>query len=206
MVMVWWLVERVQDHVEQKRDAERRAEILALRQRYVGIRSDVPGAHEMLGDALRQAGHAQEAVAAYEKAKTLFPTVAAGQHLDAKIRLARLEIAETTNPEFFRQTLATRESICRRCGLLCPASEENCTQCGTPLLVSGFFETLTKGKRMRGDLIRELWPIAAKTAVILIAIGTASFLSPEVKICLLVATVIVVPFTVLKQIGDPTLE
>ena len=205
VVGVWWLVEHLQRLSEERRDTQRRQQILALRQRYVGVRPRDPIAQAMLGDALRQAGHAQAALAAYTEAEQLFAGDPARADLVNKKRLVALEVAEALQPSQFRQTLQTRESICRRCGGLNLPQLRECTHCGAALLVEGFWETAVKGGTMRGDLVRSLWPLVLKTALVLLAVACASFLPLEIRGAVLIATIIVVPIVTLRQLGNPSL-
>ncbi len=205
VVLTWWIVERVHRQNEHVRETRRRAEVLALRRQYVGLRPDDPVAQEKLGDALRQAGHPDAAIAAYAAAERLHEGGTAGVNLASKIRLTRLDVTEKTRPEVLGQTLTTRESVCPRCGKLNLPHLESCDHCGAALLVSGFWEMATRGGKMRGELLREIGPLLAKFALLLVAIGFATFLPDEVRFATLIAAVTVVPFAVLKQLGDPTL-
>lgn len=206
IVLVWWGVERLQLHQEHALEARRRERVLTLRQRYVGLRPDDPVAQERLGDALREAGYPAEAIQAFATAERLHSGSPAGADLASKIRLTRLELTERTRPEQLGQTLQTRESVCRRCGTLNLPHNEACSHCGAALLVSGFWETATKGGKMRGELMREVWPLLAKAALVVAAIACASFLRYEVRMAVLIAAVIVVPFAVLRQLGNPTID
>lgn len=206
IVLVWWGVERVQFHKEQTGDTRRREEILALRQKYVGLRPNDPVAQELFGDALRQASYPEEAIKAYATAERLHAGSAAGVNLASKIRLTRLDVTESAHPERLGQTLTTRESVCPRCGSLSLPECESCAHCGAALLVSGFWETAGRGGKMRGELFREIWPLLAKFTLILIAIACATFLPEEARFATLIAAIIVIPFALLKQLGDPTLS
>lgn len=205
-MLVWWGIEQLQHRQEERREKERQTQILALRQRYVGLRPDDPTAQELLGDALRQAGFPQEALAALCVAERLHDGASAGAHLASKIRLTRLELTERSRPEQLQQTLQTRETICRRCGTLNLPGHEACTHCGAALLVNGFWETATRGGKMRADLLREVWPLSVKGLVVIVAIACANFLPDEIRFATLIAAIIVVPIVVLRQLGDPTLE
>ena len=206
LVFVWWTVERLQLHKEQAGETRRREEILALRQKYVGLRPDDPVAQELFGDALRQAGYSHEAIQAFSTAERLHVGSPAGVNLASKIRLTRLDLMEKVNPERLGQTLQTRESVCRRCGKLNLPHQESCEHCGAALLVSGFWETVGRGGKMRGELLREIWPLLAKFALILTAVACATFLPDEMRFAILIATLLVIPFALLRQLGDPTLS
>ena len=205
LVLVWWIVERLQRQREDTQENRRRAEVLALRQKYVGLRPDDPVAQERFGDALREASYPAEAIAAYAAAERLHAGSANGANLASKIRLTRLDVTERHNPEQLGQTLTTRESVCPRCGKLNLPQRATCDHCGAALLVHGFWETATRGGKMRGDLLREVWPLLAKFTLLIVAIACATFLPDEVRFATLIAAIIVVPFVVLKQVGDPTL-
>lgn len=204
-VVAWSLVELLQKRAEERRDDQRRQQILALRQRYVGARPSDPVAQTMLGDALRQAGHPQAALEAYTQAEILFGSDPGRLELAHKKRLVALEVAESATPEQFNQTLQTRESVCRRCGGLNLPQHKECQHCGAALLVEGFWETAAKGGKLRGELVRELWPLAAKALLVSVAVACASFLPLEVRGAVLIATIIVVPIAGLRQLGNPTL-
>jgi ribosomal protein L40E len=206
LVLIWWAVEWFQGRREEQQETARRARVLALRQQYVGLRPDDPVAQEKLGDALREAGFPEEAIAAYSTAERLHAGKPTGANLASKIRLTRLAASEKARPELSRQTLQTRESVCRRCGTLNLPTVEVCAHCGAALLVSGFWETTTRGGKMRGELLREVWPLLGKAALVMLSVACASFLPWEVRGAVLIAAVIVVPIVMLKQLGDPTLE
>lgn len=159
----------------------------------------------MLGEALRQAGHAQAALEAYTEAERLFAGNPAGAELAQKKRLVALDLAEQTSPERFQQTLQTRESVCRRCGGLNLPQCTECQHCGAALLVEGFWETVSAKGKMRGELVRELWPLAVKTGLVLVAVACASALPLEIRGAVLISTIIVVPIVALRRLGNPSL-
>jgi len=205
LVVVWWLVEVLQRHTEHAREETRRKEVLALRQRYVGMRPNDPAAQTLLGDALRQAGYPEAALQAYTEAEKLYAGAAAGADLAQKKRLTALDIDVKASPEKFGQTLQTRESVCRRCGALNLPNLQECAQCGAALLVEGFWETAAPGGKMRGDLLREVWPMVGKAALVIAAAVCATFLPWEIRGAVLIATILVVPFVWLRNFGNPSL-
>lgn len=205
VVVGWWLVETLLRHGEHVREENRRKEVLALRQRYVGMRPNDPAAQTMLGDALRQAGHPEAALQAYTEAEKLYAGAAAGADLAQKKRLTALDIDVRKSPEKFGQTLQTRESVCRRCGALNLPNLQECAHCGAALLVEGFWETAAPGGKMRGDLLKEVLPIVGKTVLVMIATVCATFLPWEIRGAVLIATILVVPFAWLRNVGNPSL-
>lgn len=205
LVLAWWLIELLQHHNEHAREEKRRQEILKLRQRYVGARPQDPAAQTMLGDALRQAGYPEAAIEAYSEAEKLYGGAAAGADLAQKKRLTALDIEVKTRPEKFGHTLQTRESVCRRCGALNLPNLKECAHCGAALLVEGFWETAAPGGKMRGDLLKEVWPIVGKTALVMVATAAATFLPWEIRGAVLIATIIVVPLMWLRSVGNPSL-
>jgi|GEM_PF-6108325 hypothetical protein len=59
------------DWLMWKRDEARLEERVSLRRQYLSVASDSPSAWEAYGDALRRAGHTEEAIQAYEEALLL---------------------------------------------------------------------------------------------------------------------------------------
>ncbi|MGC4044529.1 MAG: hypothetical protein QM758_12110, partial [Armatimonas sp.] len=92
LVWIGWLgYDLWETRAEPRREQKRLAEVVAFRQRYMGLTGgNDPSAHESFGDALRSAGHAREALAAYEQALALGSE---SPGLEVKIRLTKLDMA-----------------------------------------------------------------------------------------------------------------
>ena len=188
---------------EERQDMVRRHEILELRERYVGKRPNDPFAWEMLGDAYKQADLTREALDAWEEAVRVNAgriDVLSGD-IGQKVRLAELALREEEDPASLRQTARTREQVCRRCGNLSAPDAEICDACGAPMLVDGIFDAA------RHPLLRaEVWSEARPwlTKLIALCLGTllAAWMPIEVRATLAIATIVVVPFWMLRRFGQ----
>jgi tetratricopeptide (TPR) repeat protein len=207
---VWMLWDYGRDRLEHRREHQRRTHKATLRREHLARNPDSPAAYEMLGDAMREAGEIEEAVACYEEAREISARTAPGQEagsgwipgggLENKLRLARFELAERSDPAEYGQTLATRPQICRTCGGLSGPQDHACAHCGTNLPVDGFWDTLRR-RGLRQDILRETLDMLAKFAVVVVVVVTGSWMPLEIRGALLISAVIVLPFRLLKRIG-----
>lgn len=207
IVAVWAVLSALRnggEHTDRKEQARRRAK--ADERRAVAERlPDSASAREGYGDALREAGDIEGAIAAYEAALRLAGAQnggglgqVAGSGLEGKLRLARFEL--THDPVAEGMTVASRQQVCRRCGNLNGPRDRKCTTCGDSLPVDSYFDTLRRGDH-RAAILRETAESLAMLAVVTIALAFASGLPLEVKGVLLLSTVIVLVWKGLRRVG-----
>lgn len=203
LVWVIWLAHDLwETRTEPKREAARLAEIVALRRRYVGLNQNEadPSAQELLGDALRSAGHAREALEAFEKALSLGSE---SPGLEVKIRLTKLELAQNARPGDFGMTLTTREIVCGTCGNLSPPKTRECPHCARPLPVDSMRDVLRHGP-LRALVLSDTKALIVQLLVIAIAIGCAFALpDPTMTASILLAALVVGLFLALRRLGNP---
>ncbi len=211
LVVAWlarpYLLERQQ---ERQEDA-RRDEKVELRRAMVARMPESPSAHEALGDALRAAGKVHAAIASYKTALEWQERAAqsgqntgegaAGMGLEQKLRLARLEADQTHHAARHGLTLHTRQQICRRCGDLNGPQERHCRTCNNPLPADHLLETWQRDEH-RHRIVRESAETFAMILIVLVAVLFASALPIEVQCCVIISTVTVLLFRMLKRIGD----
>ena len=197
---------------ERRREAARLAEIVAIRRRYVGMASGDPGAYESLGDALRSAGHAREALDAFESASKLAENAPqglssngwlAGSGLESKLRLIRLEIAQEANPAGFGLTMATREIVCPLCRNLSPPKTLECWNCGHALPVDSLADAWTHlpfRKQVLTDATGFFWKVLI---VGIVLACTLAIPEPAVQAATILAAAIVLAALFLKRLGNP---
>ena len=197
---------------ERRRDEQRLAEIVDFRRRYVGLTVDDPVAHESLGDALRGAGHARAALEAFLEAERLAILAHRGAPdagpldgfgLQSKIRLTRLEIAQSERPGDFGLTMATRDVVCPRCKNLAPPKILDCPTCGHPMPTDTMAEAWNHTS-FRMGMLTNAQNLFWKVMLLGVAIGCALAIpDPLLKATTLTAAVFVLAFLLLKRIGDP---
>lgn len=182
-----------------------RAEKVQMRRDAMERLPDLPSTHEHLGDALREAGDVAGAIVEYDAALALTKpsgdTLVVSTGLETKRRLAALELDQEQHPERHGLTLRTRQSLCRTCGTVAGPDERDCPSCGAPMPVNTFLDTLQHNV-IREDILRTLKETLAIVAVVVVAVCFMSFLSIEVRCCLVIAAIIVVPLRLLKSITD----
>ena len=208
-VVVWVAWDYFADRGVDKREGARRNEKVETRRAILARMPDSAPAQEALGDALREAGQPEEAVACYRKALEIDAQVAqtapgsfgaySGTGLASKLRLTEQEAARGGQAAY-GETLATRQQVCRQCGALNPPQERACTNCGFLLPVDGFFDTL-RGDAMRGQIVREVAETAAMLLIVLLALWVFSALPLEVKGTLSISAMIVLTWRFLRRIG-----
>lgn len=202
MVWVVWLGHDLwETKAEPRREAKRLAEVVAFRQRYMGVTGgNDPSAHESLGDALKSAGHSREALAAFEQALALGSQ---SSGLEVKIRLMKLDIAQSADPKGFGMTMATRDIICPVCRNLAPAGTLECSHCGAHLPVDTLKDAWSHGP-FRRLLLKDARSTALQWFLICLAAACA-FAMPDMAMTasILLATLGVVLFLLLRRLGDP---
>jgi ribosomal protein L40E len=208
VVALWFAYDVLSDRFADRRERDRQKEIIDLRRRVLGIAPESPAAFEKLGDALREAGHAAEALACYEEAQEMTARLPAetltgagligGSGLDNKIRLTRFELAH--DPAAHGETIRTRQQVCRRCGNLSSYHARNCETCGEPLPVDSFLDSLRRAD-IRKPILRETATTVSMFAIVLVAVLFASWMPLEVKGVLLIATAAVLAWKFLRTVG-----
>lgn len=197
---------------ERRREEQRLREIVDFRRRYVGLTANDPVAHESLGDALRTAGHARAALDAFLEAERLASVAHRGSPevgpldgfgLQSKIRLTRLEIAQTERPEAFGMTMATRDVICPRCKNLAPPKILDCPTCGHPMPTDTMAEAWNHGS-FRLGMLTDAKNLFWKVMLLGVAIGCALAIpDPMLKFATIISALFVLTVLLLKKIGDP---
>ena len=197
---------------ERRREAQRLAEIVDFRRRYVGLTVDDPVAYESFGDALRSAGHPRAALDAFQEAQRLGEIAAKGKPesgpldgfgIESKIRLTRLEIVQNERPEAFGMTMETRDVICPRCKNLSPPKILDCPHCGGPMPTDTMTEAWNH-TNFRLNLLTDTRHFFVKVMVLGVAIGCALAIPDALlKAATITAAVFVLAFFILKRIGDP---
>jgi hypothetical protein len=203
-------VDMFRDYLAEKRERDRRAHKAALRRQFLSRSPDSPAAFELLGDALREADDPQEAMRCYEKALELAANsppgsatgagLFAGSGVETKLRLARLEFAETVDPASLGHTMRTRQQICRTCGFLGQAGERDCGQCGAPLPVDTMADAWNHDV-MRKSIVSESIQAGIMILIVVVCLFVASWMSIEARGCIGIAAIIVIPIRLLKKIG-----
>ncbi len=196
------------DYWGERSEEKRRVQKVELRRQYVGGNTDSPSAFEGLGDAMREAGMLEEAIAAYQIAKELiekggknqgggyFP----GAGLDSKLRITQVELAQERSPELYESTMRTRPPICSKCGHLGMPFDRDCQTCGAPLPVDSFFDTW-KHKGIRNSIIRDTGQMVAGLCIVWAAMLIVDSLPDLMRLSVSVAAVFVIPLRLLKRVG-----
>ena len=208
-VALWIAWPYLADRRTDRREDARLMEKVEMRRSALARAPESASAQEALGDALRDAGRLDEAIACYQKAQEMETragqagdTIAAalgGTGLENKLRVSRLEAAEQAQT-VYGNTLATRQQVCRRCGALNEPSERACTTCGDLLPVDSVLDTV-RGDAMRGQIVRESIELVTMVFVVLVALLITSILPLEVKGVLGVSATGVLLWRFLRRIG-----
>ena len=209
-VVLWIAWSHLQDRQTDRRHATRTTEKIVQRQTLLQRMPESPSAHEALGDALREAGRADEAVRCYQTALDLQARASAagggvigagigGAGLEHKLRLTQEEAGRGGVPAP-GETMATRQQVCRQCGALNGPQERVCVNCAAQMPVDGFFDTL-RHDDMRTNILREAAETTAMFAVVIVALIIAGGMPLEVKGVLGISTAAVLGFRFLKRIG-----
>jgi ribosomal protein L40E len=209
-LVVYWLVrDYLQDSIAGKQEKDQLARRTNLRRAMLARNPGSPAAHETLGDALRAEGDLPAALAAYEEALSLAKYIPAGAvdggwlsgaGLENKLRLTRSEMAQRQDPEKFGMTMKTRQQVCRVCAALGQPEDRDCRNCGSPLPVDGFFDTL-RHEGIRHSLVGEAIQAGVLLTVICIALLIASWMPIEIRGVIAIAALIVIPMRLLKKFG-----
>jgi hypothetical protein len=205
-----------QSRMEVVRETQRAAQLVALRRRYaVDLAADDPGAHERLGDALREAGYPDAALDAYETSLRLAQTAPqgltgagwiAGSGIETKLRVTRLELAQDRDPARFGQTLATRDIVCSRCGNLSAAGARDCPHCSAPLPIDHAFDAI-RHDGIRRALIGETGRFTLKLVLLAIALASSfAIADPLLRFTILFAAIITLAVVWLRHIGNPPID
>ena len=202
--IVFWAVskDRLDSMRENLSERQRRDAIVTLQRQHVGVNEDACEAWDRLGDALRAAGHPADAIVAWNTAdeKAANGGVRVSTDTDRKRRLANLDIISIERPGSLRQTLHSREQVCRRCGSLNPPALHACAACKASLPASRWSRVGTG--QHREELLAELLPKACGVAVLIVAIMLATYLPVEVRGVLAISCLLVLPFWWLKHFGE----
>jgi hypothetical protein len=209
-IVVFWMVrDYVQDNIAGKLEKEQLARRSELRRQMLARNPGSPAAHEAMGDALRVEGDLPAAISAYEEALSLSKLIHAGSiasvsqvsgGVENKLRLTKLEMAQTQNPGKYGMTMQTRQQICRSCASLGQPQDRDCRNCGAPLPVDSVFDTL-RHEGIRQSLISEGIQSGILLLVISIALLIASWMPIEIRGVIAIAALIVIPMRFLKKIG-----
>jgi len=208
IVGLWFAYDMLSNRLPDRRESARQKEILEVRRRILGIAPDSPAAFEKMGDALREAGQAAEAIACYERAQAMATQLApeaplgigtvASAGLENKIRLTRFELNHSAVAH--GETIQTRQQVCRRCGNLSAYDARTCATCGEPLPVDSFLDSIRRAD-IRRPILRETAQTVCMFAIVLTAVMLASWMPVEVKGVLLIATAAVLAWKFLRTIG-----
>lgn len=88
--------------------------------------------------------------------------------------------------------------MCRVCASLGLPEDRDCRNCGAPLPVDGFFDTL-RHDGIRQSLVREMVQAGIMLLVIGIALLIASWMPIEIRGAIAIAALIVIPLRLLKN-------
>lgn len=208
-VIFWMARDYLQDSIAEKQEKIQLARRTELHRAMLARSPGSPAAHEKLGDALRTEGDLSAAADAYTEALSLTKYLPSGTMdggwlsgagLENKLRLTRSEIAQRKDPEKFGLTTKTRQQICRACAFLGQPEDRDCRNCGAPLPVNGFLDTL-RHDGIRHSLIGEAIQAGVLLLVIGIALIIASWMPVEIRGALAIAALIVIPMRLLKKFG-----
>jgi tetratricopeptide (TPR) repeat protein len=209
LVIFWMVRDYLQDSIAGKQEKDQLARRTELRRSVLARNPGSPAAHETLGDALRAEGDLPAAIAAYEEALSLAKYIPAGAAdggwlsgagLENKLRLTRSEMAQKQDPEKFGMTMRTRQQVCRVCTYLGQPTDRDCRNCGAPLPVDGFFDTL-RHEGIRHSLLGEAIQAGVMLTVICVALLIASWMPIEIRGAIAIAALIVIPMRLLKKFG-----
>ncbi|MES2462040.1 MAG: hypothetical protein V4671_15760 [Armatimonadota bacterium] len=209
LVVYWMVRDYLQDSIAGKQEKDQLARRTALRREALSRSPGSPAAHEALGDTLRAEGDFPAALAAYEEALALAKYIPAGTvdggwlsgaGLENKLRLTRSEMAQRKDPAKYGMTMKTRQQVCRVCASLSLPEDRDCRNCGNPLPVDGFFDTL-RHEGIRHSLVGEAIQAGVLLTIICIALLIASWMPVEIRGVIAIAALIVIPMRVLKKIG-----
>lgn len=197
------------DVVRERTEAKRYEQKVALRRHFVGTHPDSPSAFENMGDAMREAGYLEEAIASYQIAKELVARGGInkgggdfhGAGLDSKLRLTHVELAQERTPEQYESTLQTRPPVCPKCGHLGWPGDRDCTACHAALPVDSVFDTWRR-KPIRSAILRETAQMVSGLLIIWAAMLFINALPELLRITVSVAACFVIPLRLLKRI-DP---
>ena len=206
------IIERLQEKRMWDNEERRLTERTALRQQFVGLQMDSVQGWESLGDTLREKGDLKGSQESYYTARGLIeqqsqnkPDAAwmTGATLQQKIKLVELDIAREANPEKFGMTLETRDQLCSRCGKLNPGISRECFECGNMLATDSFWEAWQNPK-LRSLIQKDTKKFALMLGVVVIAIAFGWALPFMQMAILAFATVCVLAFIFLRNLGNPT--
>jgi tetratricopeptide (TPR) repeat protein len=205
LVVGWIAYAFASERGQEKREAHQFDEKIAMRRAAVARVPDSAGAVESLGDVLREAGQYAEALACYERAAEMVAAnpgsgagLIGGSGLDNKIRLTRMD--KDSVGGVYGQTLTTRQTLCRQCGRLNGPQDRNCEMCGADLPVDTMMDAWNRDD-IRKPVLREVGLGLLMVHIVLLAVFIASWMPLEIKGCLLISTIAVVTWRVLRAIG-----
>jgi hypothetical protein len=209
---VYYLMDRIEEKRTWDNEERRLEERVALRQQYVGLQMDYVQGWESLGDTLREKGDLKGAQESYQTALALMETQVknnqdaqwmAGGSLRQKMRLVDLQLRQEANPEAFGLTLETRDQLCGRCGKVSPGAAREC-ECGNMLATDTFWEAIENPK-LRALIQKDTKKFASIAGVIVLAIACGWALPITEMVILGFATVCVIAFLFLRNLGNPTM-
>jgi hypothetical protein len=207
----YYLIDRFEDKRMWDNEERRLNERTALRQQYVGLQMDYVQGWESLGDTLREKGDLKGALESYQTATGLMETQRQGNTdsqwmtgatLQQKLKLVDLQIRHEANPEQYGLTLETRDQICSRCGKVSPGVVKEC-ECGNMLATDTFWEAWGNPK-LRGLIKKDTKKFATMLCVVVLAVAFGRALPLMEMVVLGFATVCVLAFLFLKNLGNPT--
>jgi len=153
------------------------------------------GAHEALGDSLREAGHLEEAQTAYHAALE----AGAGRPDDgsARAKLRGLDRDKHARLET-RQPLRSPQNelyFCRRCGAANPPDARACEACGETIAYDSFFDAL------RDPGVRQAtWESVVMLCVVLLCFQVFLFLPLLAQGSVVIAALCVIAWRLLRAI------
>jgi hypothetical protein len=191
-----------------KREQKCYTQKLALRRYHIGLAPESPTSFEHLGDAMREAGHLEEAIASYQISKEMAEKQGgnagagyfAGAGIDNKIRLTRIELQAERTPEQVEATLRTRPPVCSKCGHVGFPGDKDCQSCHAPLPTDSFFDTM-KHKTIRAEILKETATMLSGWFIIAAALWLISGLPDIIRITVVVVSCFVIPLRLLKRVG-----
>lgn len=160
------------------------------------------GAHEALGDALRQAGRLAEAQAAYLEALSVAGLSDSPVRLEYKLRQLDLDLrqqAERASAGLFGRSRSVREVyFCPSCNASNPPTSRYCENCFIRLPADSFWEALTDRETLRATA--ESFSVFI---VIVLLLRVFDWFPLDVKGVVIIAAVIVLGWRFLKAIESP---
>jgi hypothetical protein len=209
---IYYLMDRAEEKRTWDNEARRLEERVALRQQYVGLQMDYVQGWESLGDTLREKGDLQGAQESYQTAMGLMETQSknnpdaqwmTGGVLKQKMRLLDLQVRQEANPEAFGLTLETRDQLCSRCGKVNPGVVKEC-ECGNMLATDTFWEAI-ENPRLRALITKDTKKFTSTVCIIVLAVACGWALPVTEMVVLSFATVCVIAFLFLRNLGNPTM-